>query len=229
MRLSAGPDLPRLRLLLQGQSRAFTIEGQRLREVLYRIEESRGYDSNGELWAPGYFRVDLSLDASATLTVSTEPWETIQALTPDQAFEAEHERRDRLLELAGAERDGKGARRARAGRRSVCHSANGPGRGYRPCPCRRRRGAQRDRGLSLVHGLGTRHDDQPRGPGIDNGPSPGSRLHSCGHLPVISATGSFRIFSPTARTTASTTPPMRRSGTSTLWTVISRPRKIAPR
>jgi predicted glycogen debranching enzyme len=105
--LSAGLDLPHLRLLLYGQNGAFTIEGKKLREVLYRIEQARGYDATGELWTPGYFRVDLSLHNTATRAVSTESWESIQALTPDLAQQAEHERRDHLLELAGAQRDGK--------------------------------------------------------------------------------------------------------------------------
>src|SRR5262249_14136572 len=78
---------------------AFTIEGKRLREVLYRIEEARGYDSAGALWTPGYFRVDLSRGSSATLAASTEPWEMIEALSPDQAHQAEHERRERLLAM----------------------------------------------------------------------------------------------------------------------------------
>jgi predicted glycogen debranching enzyme len=99
--LSAGPDLPHLRLLLHGQNRAFTIEGKRMREVLYRTEESRGYESSGELWTPGYFRVDLSRRASATLVASAEPWEVIQALAPDQGCRAERDRRERLLETAG--------------------------------------------------------------------------------------------------------------------------------
>jgi predicted glycogen debranching enzyme len=90
-----------LRLLLYGENRAFTIEGKRLREVLYRTEESRGYDSAGELWAPGYFRVDLSRGSSATLAVSTEPWEVILALEPEEARQAECDRRARLLEWAG--------------------------------------------------------------------------------------------------------------------------------
>jgi predicted glycogen debranching enzyme len=99
--LSAGQDSPYLRLELFGQNRAFTIEGKKLREVLYRIEESRGYDSSGELWTPGYFRVDLSRDSTATLVASTEPWETIQTLSPEQAHQAERDRRGRLLEMAG--------------------------------------------------------------------------------------------------------------------------------
>ena len=100
--LVAGPELPHLRLLLHGQNRAFTIEGKPMREMLFRSEESRGYESTGELWTPGYFRVDLTRSSSATLVASTESWETIQALPPDQAFQAEHDRRARLLEIAGA-------------------------------------------------------------------------------------------------------------------------------
>jgi predicted glycogen debranching enzyme len=99
--LSAGPQLPILRLLLQGQNRAFTIEGTRMSEVLYRIEESRGYESAGELWSPGYFRVDLSQGSSATLIASTESWDSVNAIPPDLAAQAETGRRERLLEMAG--------------------------------------------------------------------------------------------------------------------------------
>ena len=94
--LAATPDLPRLRMLLYGENRAFTIEGKRLRGVLYRTEQSRGYESSGELWTPGYFRVDLSHNNSATLVASTESWDTIQALSPEQAFQAEYDRRGRI-------------------------------------------------------------------------------------------------------------------------------------
>jgi predicted glycogen debranching enzyme len=97
--LSAGPELPQLRMVLHGQNCAFTIEGKKMREVLYRIEEARGYDAAGEMWTPGYFRVDVSRDSSATLVASTESWDLIQALSPDQAMKAEHDRRDRLLDL----------------------------------------------------------------------------------------------------------------------------------
>ena len=99
--LNAGPNLPSLRLHMYGQNRAFTIEGKRMREILYRIEESRGYDAAGELWTPGYFRVDLARGSAATLVASTERWETIQALPPEQVHQAERDRRTRLLEIAG--------------------------------------------------------------------------------------------------------------------------------
>jgi len=98
--LSAGPQLPQLRMLMHGKNRAFTIEGKCWREVLFRIEESRGYDSSGELWTPGYFRVDISRDRPATLIASTESWASIQTLPPDQVLSAELNRRNRLLEMA---------------------------------------------------------------------------------------------------------------------------------
>jgi predicted glycogen debranching enzyme len=86
------------------------VEGKNLPDILYRVEESRGYDSRGDLWSPGYFRADLSRGHEVTLLASTESWELIRALTPDQALAAEHERRQRLLQRAGpAARDGFGA------------------------------------------------------------------------------------------------------------------------
>jgi predicted glycogen debranching enzyme len=99
--LSAGSQLPTLRLNLHGQNRAFTIEGNRMSDVAYRIERSRGYEAAGELWTPGYFRVDLSPGSSATLVASTESWDSIQAIPPDVAFQAEYGRRERLLTQAG--------------------------------------------------------------------------------------------------------------------------------
>src|SRR5262249_6927210 len=47
-----------------------------------------------------YFRADLTPDQDITLVASTEQWETILALGPDQAFQAEQERRRRLVEAA---------------------------------------------------------------------------------------------------------------------------------
>ena len=40
----------------------------------------------GDLWSPGYFRVDLSCDHVATLVASTEAWEVICALQPSEAL-----------------------------------------------------------------------------------------------------------------------------------------------
>jgi predicted glycogen debranching enzyme len=92
--------LPPLRLRLHGRETAFTVEGRRIRELLYRIEESRGYDAEGDVWSPGYFRADLHPDEPVTLVASCEPWETVEALPPAQAGRAEGDRRHRLLALA---------------------------------------------------------------------------------------------------------------------------------
>jgi predicted glycogen debranching enzyme len=86
--------------MMPGQHSAFTVEGRRTPELLYRIELSRGYDSTGELWSPGHFRVDLEPGKDATLIASTESWETIHALQPGDAVKAERERRRRLLQAA---------------------------------------------------------------------------------------------------------------------------------
>ncbi len=98
--ISAEADLPPLRFRVQGHRTAFTVESQRTQPLLYWVEEDRGYDSRGELWSPGHFRLDLSADHDATLMASTESWETIEALSPTDARKAEHERRRRLQWMA---------------------------------------------------------------------------------------------------------------------------------
>jgi len=91
---------PALRMMLYAQRAAFTSQPRKLVEVLYRLEESRGYEAKGDLWTPGYFRADLTPDHDVTLLASTEAWESVGALAPDEVFTAEHERRRRLLEAA---------------------------------------------------------------------------------------------------------------------------------
>src|SRR5690606_11934734 len=63
-----------------------------------------------DLWTPGYFRVDVSRDADATIAFSTEEWETVLALRPEEAAEAEQKRRERLVQDAPpAAREGIGS------------------------------------------------------------------------------------------------------------------------
>lgn len=92
--------LPLLRLMVHGSDPAFNVLGRRVPQLRYRLEESRGYESVGELWNPGHFHFYLTPGTSATLVASTEAWATIEALGPDAAREAEHDRRRRLLETA---------------------------------------------------------------------------------------------------------------------------------
>jgi predicted glycogen debranching enzyme len=98
--ISAGNDLPPLRLILQGQNAALTVDRIRIEQVAYRIEGNRGYPARGDLWSPGFFHVDLRKDSGATLIASSENWETMRALSPTSAVESEAERKRRLLTVA---------------------------------------------------------------------------------------------------------------------------------
>ncbi|MGH9584181.1 MAG: amylo-alpha-1,6-glucosidase, partial [Bryobacteraceae bacterium] len=86
-----------LRLMLLGREGAFAIDTQTVRDVVYCRERRRGYSWRGDLWSPGYFSADISAGSDATLVVSTENWEVMSALAPQQACDLEHERRRRLL------------------------------------------------------------------------------------------------------------------------------------
>src|SRR5579864_2086116 len=98
--LSRGQNFPPLRMFLYGQRTAFTFEGQNLSDIRFRAEESRGYESVGSFWSPGQFRADLKKDSDVALVASTDGWDTILALPPDEAIQSEHQRRKRLLNLA---------------------------------------------------------------------------------------------------------------------------------
>jgi predicted glycogen debranching enzyme len=99
--LHGSPELPPLRMMLIGRRGALTIDERGHTSVPYEMERNRGYDSIGALWSPGYFRADLSPGDSVTLIASTEPWESVLALGPDEAVRSEQDRRRRLLGLAG--------------------------------------------------------------------------------------------------------------------------------
>ncbi len=97
--ISAG-SLPPLRLMMLGPESSLTVQPHLVHQALYRMEERRGYESAGDLWGPGYFRVRLSREAPATLIASTESWEAMTALAPDEAIAAERSRRERLIATA---------------------------------------------------------------------------------------------------------------------------------
>ena len=98
--LSAGPDLPVLRLTLHGEHAALTLDAKGAASVPYKMEEARGYQWVGSLWSPGYFRADAHTGQEITLVASSESWEMIQALSPKDAAAAEKARRRRLIEIA---------------------------------------------------------------------------------------------------------------------------------
>ena len=82
---------------------AFTLKGKRLANVLYPVEESRGYQGKGDLWSPGYFKLTLKAGARATLIASTESAETMTVMGAAQSLDAERGRRQRLLAQATPE------------------------------------------------------------------------------------------------------------------------------
>jgi len=97
----AYPQIPPLRLQMHARWSAIVLDGGRRRELFYRMENQRGYDAHGSVWTPGYFKTDLEAGDEATLVASTESWDVVRAISPDQAFAGEQERRNRLLSQAG--------------------------------------------------------------------------------------------------------------------------------
>ena len=101
--VSPGDNLPPLRWLLDGEHGTLTVDREMIREVFFRVEASRGYESYGTLWSPGCFSADLATGRGVTLIASTEDWETMLALSPERALAAELERRRRLVAAATPE------------------------------------------------------------------------------------------------------------------------------
>jgi predicted glycogen debranching enzyme len=98
--ISSQTNMPPLRLMLHGRDKSLTMDRTRYQEVIYRIEESRGYAARGDLWSPGYFSVVLTPADPVTLVASAESWEAIHAIEPQYAENAETVRRKRLLTRA---------------------------------------------------------------------------------------------------------------------------------
>src|SRR5207249_2668978 len=80
----AGGPFPSLRLRLWAEDPSFTLKPKRIDNVLYPVEESRGYQARGDLWSPGYFRFVLQPGRRAALVASTESSATMNVLQPDQ-------------------------------------------------------------------------------------------------------------------------------------------------
>jgi predicted glycogen debranching enzyme len=92
--------LPPVRMKLANDHARFSVAPQSIRQVVYRIEQSRGYAYEGELWSPGFFQVDMQEHNLAAIIASTEGWEIINVLTPEAALAAEAERRAKMLDDA---------------------------------------------------------------------------------------------------------------------------------
>lgn len=91
---------PVLRMCVNGDAPSLTLDDTTLPDVLYRVEEGRGYDNVGTMWSPGVFRVALHQDRDVTLTASTESWGRILAMSPHESLSTELDRRQCLLAAA---------------------------------------------------------------------------------------------------------------------------------
>jgi predicted glycogen debranching enzyme len=93
-------DLPPLRFVLHGARGAFTVDDEGVRDVHFLLEEQRGYEYQGPLWSPGYFRAGFDAQGQVTLIASAESWEVIAGGNPEEVLAEELDRRSRLVALA---------------------------------------------------------------------------------------------------------------------------------
>jgi len=94
-----GDGLPVLRLCLRPECGVFVAEETIEHNVLYRVEQGRGYDHTTDLCSPGYFTTELAQGKPVGLVASIEPWETLEH-DAARIFEAERHRIDKVLALA---------------------------------------------------------------------------------------------------------------------------------
>lgn len=94
--MNTDSPFPPVRFKVRGDA-AYYNEFNRIHNVFHRIEAERGYDSNGDMTCPGHFVARLSPGQKITLVVSTENWEVIEALSTEDALNAELGRRNYLL------------------------------------------------------------------------------------------------------------------------------------
>ncbi|MGH9457353.1 MAG: amylo-alpha-1,6-glucosidase [Thermoanaerobaculia bacterium] len=90
---------PNVRLAWSGQA-LVSKRPQARREVMYEMEEARGYVHRGTLRSSFSLSVELRAKESFSIVASVEPWDAILAIRPDEAFAAEWARRDRLVARA---------------------------------------------------------------------------------------------------------------------------------
>jgi predicted glycogen debranching enzyme len=98
--VSSSGMAPSLKLRVVGDRPNFEFYPERQEKVSYRWEAARGYEAHGSLWSPGMFKARLTRSTPTALVASAETWETMDALSVDQAFAFENERRVRLLHAA---------------------------------------------------------------------------------------------------------------------------------
>lgn len=95
--IGAAQKYPPLRLLVCAREWSFDGGHAKIDKVFYRSEQQRGYEAFGELCSFGAFEAELESGETATLIVSTEPWEKLSRTPPDAMFDQEYRRREALL------------------------------------------------------------------------------------------------------------------------------------
>lgn len=95
--LKSSNDIPPLRMMVLANRAGLAVDCAQIRDVTYDIERSRGYIWKGDLWSPGYFTAEVSPGHDATVVASTESWDVMYSLSPHAAWDAEEDRRRRLL------------------------------------------------------------------------------------------------------------------------------------
>lgn len=90
-------DFPSLKMLIKGEKMHFILDQRDIKDVFFRTEAQQGYESVAPFWSPGFMVVTLTKNAEAAFVASTENWEEITALSPEEALDAEFKRRERLL------------------------------------------------------------------------------------------------------------------------------------
>ena len=99
--ISDGREFPPLRLYLFGPNAHLRHDVRTFEHVLYRVEKSRGYEYEGPLWSPGVIEADLHPGEDCGMVASVEQWDVVRALDHQDAINAEIERHQRLLSIAG--------------------------------------------------------------------------------------------------------------------------------
>jgi predicted glycogen debranching enzyme len=92
--------IPPIRLGLVGPRAAELLDGDEVVELLYAMERDRGYDFRGPVASPGRWEVPLEPGDVLTVVVSTQSWDELAAIDPDEARGAELRRRRELIARA---------------------------------------------------------------------------------------------------------------------------------
>ena len=100
LEVNAGEAVPTIRLAIRDHVSTFTVHSI-TEDLHYEHEEQRGYAADGNTWSPGYYKLDLAEREHATFVASTERLPVIDALSPEEAWATEIDRRSRLLVCAG--------------------------------------------------------------------------------------------------------------------------------